>query len=152
MIRLFAHISRDRSGVTVVETALILPIILVLGFSFAELANAFALQIRLMRAAQTGIEFVAASDPSVPTDSEITAQTTSATGFAASDIALTRILECNGVPQASGSTQCPNSSDVARTFLKITISATYQPLTNVSLIKGIMPSGRYSQSATVQLP
>ena len=152
MMRLLARIRRDQSGVTVVETALILPIVLVMCFGFSELANAFALHMKLSQAAQSGIEYVVASDTPVPADADIISRTSAISGVASSDIAITRKTECNGVAQATGVTSCPNSTDVEVDYLTVTVSGTYQPLTNVSLIKAFAPSGRYSQSATVRLP
>ena len=152
MMRFAARLGRDQSGVTVVETALILPMLLVMLFGFSELANAFALHMRLSQAAQAGIEYVIASDTPVPADSDIISRTSTVTGIAASDIAVVRKVECNNVPQASGVTSCPNQADVEVDYLTLTVSGTYQPLTNVSLIKAFAPSGRYSQSATVRLP
>lgn len=145
-------IAADRRGTAVIETAIVLPVLLMLAFGFVDLGEAFATQMSIQQVAQMGADFVVAAGSSVPTDSQIKSEVASRSGLPASAIAIRRAFECNGAPQPSGEGGCPNADDTRVDYLTVSISQAYQPVLNIAGIADFVRVRNLNGAATVRLP
>jgi Flp pilus assembly protein TadG len=149
---LLRRLCRDRRGGAVIETAMAMPVLLVLSFAFIDLTQAFAFRMSMQEYSQTAADFIVASGTKTPTDSEIQKVVADSSGFPTSAVKITRSFDCNGKAASSTSSGCPNASDLRVNYIKVTVTGTYTPLLKISDFADYVPTRTISQSATVRLP
>lgn len=129
MIRIPTFLSRiaaDRSGSTVIETALVLPPLLVMAMGTFEVSRMVARQNELQKAANEASDAVLAYNPQ--TDAAKTALQQvimTSTGLSADKVTVTNVYRCG--TDASFVTLYSSCSGTYSIFVKVTISDSYTP-------------------------
>ena len=126
--RLALRLVRCQRGLAAVEMALIAPLLIVLVLGVADSTMGFNRKMELNHAAQSGIEEYTAAGTNWAALSSSNVQTLVAgyAGVAASDVTITKWLECNNVKAATGVSACTSTQTTSQ-YVKITVNATYDP-------------------------
>jgi Flp pilus assembly protein TadG len=134
---------RDRRGGAAAEFALILPTIGAMLLGALDMGNAWSTRLRLEQAAQAGIEMVANRQGFSPSYSFALAEATSRWGGPLTSATVENWLECDGVKQSSGATQCGSGEARAR-YVAIRMQAEFMPTLKLGdLITGDGPNGGF---------
>jgi len=142
----------DFQGAAVVETALAMPVLLVLAFAFIDLTQGFAFRMSMQEYSQTAADFIIASGTNTPTDAEIQKVVSDSSGLPTSAVKVTHSFDCNGKSASTTSNGCPNADDLRVDYITVKVTATYTPLLKIADFADFVPAQSISQSATVRLP
>ena len=128
MLRRACHrLLRDQRGTSVIELAIVAPVLSLLAMGIIDLSNGFARRLEMIEAVDRTLEKLAAQDFKIPTViispatasapaqtgpsfSALIADAAAAARVPASAVTITRWLECDGVEAASFTADCPNRS------------------------------------------
>lgn len=120
---------RDRQGASLVELALIAPVLLTLFAGILDCGRLFAAKLNLQQVADRSVEMATIAGISTQTyqvlQTNMQADATSAAP-AASQIAVSLWLECNGVKQSDFNAACNTGEQVAR-YASVSIASSYTP-------------------------
>lgn len=111
---------RDRRGVSMIEFALLAPVLAVLMGAMIDLSMGLSHVFSLQQSLNRSLEIVQANRPQQnATASDVdftylTQEVASAAGVPVSKVVVTRWLECNGVKQSSYNGTCASTADTAR--------------------------------------
>ena len=115
----------DESGTSVIELAIVTPVLLVMLLGMIDGAMGVSTKLKLQQAAARSIELVSAGG--LASVSGVSAEAVAASGQSAANVTVDSWLECNGVRQASIDGTCPASQQIGR-FASVTITGTYVPM------------------------
>ncbi|MCB2076706.1 MAG: pilus assembly protein [Novosphingobium sp.] len=152
LVTTLRRLRRDKEGAAVIETAIALPVLLMLAFAFVDLTQAFAFRMTMQEYAQSGADFVNASGQDTPTDTEVKTAISQLSGLPTSAITIIHPFDCNGRSASLESNGCPNVEDIRVDYMKITVKSSYTPVLKVASFADFMPSGDIAASATVRMP
>lgn len=113
---------RDRSGTSLIELSLILPVLVILACGATDLAMCYARQLALQQAAARTMELALAAGVKNNLATLVQAEATAAAGGSAVATADTW-LECDGVRQLNYDGSCATTSPAR--FVSVTITETY---------------------------
>lgn len=143
MRRLLSRCRHDRHGGSAAEFALILPMVGTMLLGALDFGNAWSSRLRLEQAAQAGIEMVVARQGLQPNYNYALAEAQARWGSALTGSNLQSWLECNGVRQPTGATQCGSGEARAR-YVAISLQAEYVPTLKLGrIISGNGPNGGF---------
>ena len=155
MMRLIAPrlrtMSRDERGTSVLELALVLPVISMLSLAAIDFAMAFGMKLQVQQYAQAGADFVVASGATPPTPEAVKAEVVAISGLNASEVTVTRFTECNAVKVALFGL-CPGLLDVKTNYMQISTVDTYEPMLNIDGIADFMTTSQMTGRTIVRLP
>ena len=121
------RLRRDQRGASVIELAVVAPVLSLLAMGIIDLSNGFTRRLELIEAVDRTLEKLAAQNFRIPTVvtaaatssapaqtdpdfSALVADTAAAAGVPASAVTVVRWLECDGVEQGSFTADCPKRS------------------------------------------
>ena len=128
-----SRLQRDERGASIIETALILPVLSGFVIGIADISRAYSQKLILEQAAYRAIEKVQQYQSNVSTYNTLkTEAVTAATASGFTDVTTTSVvvdfwLECNGVRQTNYNTTCPTEGETAR-WITIDIPHTFTPM------------------------
>lgn len=118
------RLAADERGVSLIELAVFLPVLVFLVMGVTDLAQGLAARLGLEQAAYRALEEAAAG--TVQTDySYLKTEAETAAG-AGSTASVDQWLECNGTRQTDFSGSCPNGQMTAR-YVKVSVSQDFKP-------------------------
>lgn len=118
---------RDERGNSVIELALVLPILSSMLVGMVDLSRGFAMKLATQQAAQRSIEKVMQTTASTTVIDSLKAEAAGAASVATSAVAVDFWLECNGVRQMSYDSTCPSGQTYAR-YLSVDVTKIYTPM------------------------
>jgi Flp pilus assembly pilin Flp len=122
--RLYA-IAKDQSGTSVIEVALVAPVLAVMLIGIADLSRGYSERYTLEVAAHRTLE--RAGVGSTQTDySFLAVEAAKAAGVSADKVTLANWLECNGTRMADFDAVCAPTQEISR-YVSIQIRNTFQP-------------------------
>lgn len=124
-LRCIRRIGGDERGVSVVELALFMPVLLVMLTGVVELSMFLAEKMRVEQAAYRAIELAQVA-PTQISDADLKAQAASAAGVDESNVDVTRELRCASAVRTDYDAGCASGETVER-YLTIDVRAQYQP-------------------------
>ena len=120
------QLAGDCTGVSVIETALVAPIVLMLMAGTVDLAMGFALKVKTQQAAARAVEYATTTTLDSVSTTNVQSQAATGAGVPASQVTVSKWLECDGVTQSSFDLSCDTGAQTAR-YLSVSISNTYHP-------------------------
>lgn len=150
MKRAFNQLASDRRGSTVVEAALVMPVILVMLCSVADMVQLTFLRFNLQQYANSGAELAGMSGATIPTNTEISNQIAADNGLAASAVTVSRWTECNASPKTTIG-ECANATDQRADYLKVSVQGRYNPLMLNPSLGGWVPATSYTAYSTARI-
>ena len=138
----------NQDGTSVIETALLAPILGGLVVGTIDLAMGYSERLQLEQAAHRSIERVmqqrtASSDYSA----ELKAEAATAAGVSQTNVTVNQWLECNAVVQDADVEFCPNDTDIYARYVEVVITDTYTPFIG-TLFPGTNNDGTYPLTGT----
>jgi Flp pilus assembly protein TadG len=133
MIRNKKSLARDEGGASIIEMALMLPILSSLLIGLVDISRAYSAKLQLEQAAYRAIENVQQYNTTESTYNTLKSEAATAanssgfSGVTASDVTVDYWLECNGTRQSSYDTTCSSGQAYAR-FISVDVSAKFTPL------------------------
>lgn len=133
MTCLLQRVRRDERGASIIELALILPVLSTLVIGVADLSRAYSQKLILEQAAYRAIEKVQqyqATESTYDTlKNEVVAAATSAgfTDVTASNVTIDYWLECSGARQTNYDSTCSTLSGTAR-YITVDVTHTFTPM------------------------
>jgi Flp pilus assembly protein TadG len=127
------RLARDDRGASIVELALVAPILASLLIGMVDLSRAYSHKLLLEQAAQRSIEKVQQYQASSSTADLLKAETVAAAkdaGFASTTVADVTVdfwLECNGTRAADYDTVCADGQTYGR-WVSIDLQGTFSPM------------------------
>ncbi|HEV2745719.1 MAG TPA: TadE/TadG family type IV pilus assembly protein [Allosphingosinicella sp.] len=132
-------IGSDERGTSVVELALLLPLLTILIVNITDLSIGITKRLDLHQAVHRTIELAAAStfqrDPETGEYdfSFLETQAAEAAGVDVEDVSVVHWLECDGVEQDDEDTICPAGEPIAR-YLQIRVDSGFTPMFGISVV------------------
>ena len=134
----FVRLARDDRGASIVELALVVPIMGSLLIGMVDLSRAYSHKLKLEQAAQRAIEKVQQYQATSSTYGTLQADAAAAAGVPTTDVAIDYWLECNGTRATNYDSVCTTGQTYAR-WVQVDVTGTFTPL---------FPSKRYPGANT----
>lgn len=143
MIRLLKSLALDESGASIIEMAMVVPVLATLLIGFVDISRAYSYKLQLEQAAQRSIEKVQQYQTSESTYSTLQSEAATAAGVSASNVAIDYWLECNGTRQSNYDSVCSNGQVYAR-WITVDITGSFTPMFSSSRWPGSNSDGTYT--------
>ena len=126
MIR-FTRLAKDDRGASIIELALVAPVIASLLVGMVDLSRAYSYKLQLEQAAQRAIEKVQQYQTTTSTYGTLQTEAATAAGVPTSNVAIDYWLECNGTRATSYDSVCPDGQTYGR-WVTVTVTGTFTPM------------------------
>lgn len=117
----------DQRGISVIETAIVLPAMALLVAGISDLAMGFSAKLKVQQAAARSIEMATAGGLNSAAFQAIQNEAATSAGVPVGQVTIDKWLECAGVRQSLMDGTCASGQQVAR-FVSISISASYHSM------------------------
>lgn len=125
MKRRVPDLPRDRRGSSLIEFALMAPVLALMFVGISDFARGLARKFQIEQATYRALELITVG--SIQSDySYVRPEAAAAAGEPEANVAVTNWLECNNVQKAQFSETCPTGQETAR-FVQVTIVSDFQP-------------------------
>lgn len=129
---------RDERGTSVIEMALLAPLLASLVIGMSDLSRAYSAKLQLEQAAQRSIEKAMNGKKETALFATLQNEAMTAAGVPASNVTVRYWLECNGVSQNSSTAtmtadyekKCPDGQTIAR-YVNVRIQKAFTPMFSV---------------------
>jgi len=142
MIR-FARLARDDRGASIVELALVVPIMGSLLIGMVDLSRAYSHKLKLEQAAQRAIEKVQQYQAASSTYGTLQTEAANAANVAASNVTIDFWLECDGNKAADYNSVCTSGQTYAR-WVTVDVQGTFTPLFKSKHYPGANTDGTFT--------
>ena len=112
----------DESGASIIEFAVVAPVIALLSCLMADVSMGFARKLKGQQAADRAINYATMAGMNA-TASQIQAEAASAAGLSTSKVQVTFWLECDGVVQSSYTATC--ASGIPARYVSVAVTDSY---------------------------
>ena len=126
MIR-FARIARDDRGASIIELALVAPVLASLLIGMVDLSRAYSYKLKLEQAAQRAIEKDQAYQTSTSTYTTLQSEAAAAAGVPTNKVTIDYWLECDGTRASNYESVCTGSQTYAR-WVTVSVEGTFTPM------------------------
>lgn len=143
------RLARDERGASIIEMALLLPVLSTLVVGVVDISRAYSQKLILEQAAYRAVEKVQqyqATESTYDTlKNEVVAATTDAgfTDVTASNVTIDYWLECDGVRQADYDSSCSTTAGTAR-WITVDVTHSFTPMFASSRWPGSNADGTYT--------
>jgi len=145
-----SHLVRDERGTSVIELALVAPLLASLVIGMSDLSRAYSAKLQLEQAAQRSIEKAMNGKKETTLYETLQDEAVAAAGVDENDVEVRYWLECDGVSQnTSPSTMaadyeivCADGATIAR-YVNVRIEKAHSPMFNVKWL-GSNPDGSFT--------
>jgi Flp pilus assembly protein TadG len=125
MATILTRLAGDRRGTSLIETAVIVPVLALLLCGATDMALGFAQKLHVQQAADRAVQFALNAGLTTATATLIQNEASSAAPQGAS-VSVDRWLECNGAVQPDFNGVCASGSPAR--FVSVTVDDSYQPV------------------------
>jgi Flp pilus assembly protein TadG len=126
MIR-FMRLAKDDRGASIIELALVAPVLASLLIGMVDLSRAYSYKLKLEQAAQRAIEKVQAYQTTTSTYGTLQSEAAAAAGVPTGNVTIDYWLECDGVRAANYDSVCAAGQTYAR-WVTVTVQGTFTPM------------------------
>jgi Flp pilus assembly protein TadG len=126
MIR-FARIARDDRGASIIELALVAPVLASLLIGMVDMSRAYSYKLKLEQSAQRAIEKVQQYQAESSTYSTLQSEAANAAGVPSSSVTIDYWLECDGTRQSDYNTSCTGTQTYGR-WVTVSVQGTFTPM------------------------
>lgn len=145
---LYAHgqaLARDIRGSSLIETALIAPMLVLLAAGSIDAGLGYARKLKVQQAAARAVELATVSGLVANLQTSMTNEGAAAAGVATGNVTIDMWLECDGVRQLDVNGTCLASAPSR--FVSVTITDTYTPM-----YAGFFSGGSRASASTLAVP
>ena len=123
----FVRLARDDRGASIVELALVVPIMGSLLIGMVDLSRAYSYKLKLEQSAQRAIEKVQAYQTSTSTYTTLQSEAATAAGVPTSNVTIDFWLECDGTRASNYESVCTSGQTYAR-WVTVSVQGTFTPM------------------------
>ena len=150
MIGLIRSLARDERGASIIEMAMVMPVLATLLVGMVDISRAYSAKLQLEQAAQRSIEKVQQYRTTSSTYSTLQSEAATAASVPTTDVVVDYWLECNGTRQTSYTTVCPSTQTRVR-YITVTIAKKFTPMFGTRFFPGANSDGTYTLDAQAGL-
>jgi Flp pilus assembly protein TadG len=150
MTRILRSLARDERGASIIEMAMVLPVLATLLVGMVDISRAYSFKLQLEQAAQRSIEKVQQYRTTSSTFATLQTEAATAAGVPTTDVAVDYWLECNGVRSGTYNASCPSGETYAR-YITVTITKKFSPMFGTRFFPGANTDGTYTIDAEAGL-
>jgi Flp pilus assembly pilin Flp len=143
MTRPFRSLARDERGASVIEMALLMPVLASMLIGMVDISRAYSAKLQLEQAAYRAIEKVQQYQTTSDTYSTLQAEAATAAGVSTTAVTVDPWLECNGVRQADYNGVCP-SGQVYTRYITVSIQKMFTPMFGSRFFPRANANGTYT--------
>lgn len=121
-----ARLASDTRGVSVIETAVVVPALAMLIAGVSDVAMGFSARLKIQQASNSSAQLATAGGPDSAAFATLQDQAAAAAGVPGDQVVIDTWLECAGVRQTLFDGACPTGQQIAR-YASITITSAYHP-------------------------
>lgn len=122
-----ARLWSDKAGTSVVELALLTPILAVTLMGVTDVSMAYTRKLALEQAAFRSLERIAGGNVVLPDYSFLAAEAATAAGVPVANVTVTNWRECNRVTQLTFEGTCPTGEMISQ-YVRVSIASSYRPM------------------------
>ena len=123
----FARLARNDRGASIIELALVAPVLASLLIGMVDLSRAYSYKLKLEQAAQRAIEKVQAYQTSTSTYTTLQSEAAAAAGVPTNKVTIDYWLECDGTRASNYESVCTGSQTYAR-WVTVSVEGTFTPM------------------------
>ena len=123
----FPRLVQDERGASIIELALVAPILASLLIGMVDISRAYSHKLKLEQAAQRAIEKIQQYQTTTSTYGTLQAEAAAAAGVPTSNVTIDFWLECNGTRAADYNSVCPSGQTYGR-WVDVSITGTFSPM------------------------
>lgn len=123
---LLARLRSDTRGVSVIETAVIVPALAMLIAGVSDVAMGFSARLKIQQATNSSIQLATAGGPNSLAFSTLQTEAATAAGVPSGQVTIDTWLECAGTRQLSFDGTCASGQQEAR-YASVTVTGSYRP-------------------------
>lgn len=142
MIR-FTRLAKDDRGASIIELALVAPILASLLIGMVDMSRAYSYKLKLEQAAQRAIEKVQAYQTTTSTYGTLQAEAAAAAGVPTANVTIDYWLECDGVRAANYNSVCSGTATYAR-WVTVSVQGTFTPMFKSKFYPRANPDGTFT--------
>ena len=146
--RLLRDVADDNRGLSVIELALVAPVLLLLLLGMVDTARIVAARLDLEQAAQRTTDYALAKRPRNADGTYLVNEAATAARVPAANVTVDIFLKCNGNRQVSFDTICPTGEKRAR-YVSVSVRNTVQTMFNWASLATALGYNGLSASVTV---
>ena len=143
MIRRLLTLAREERGASVIEMALVAPVLATLLVGMVDISRAYSARLMLEQAAQRSIEKVMQYQASSSTYTTLYIEAAIAASVPITAVTVDYWLECNGVRAADYESGCPTGQTYAR-YVTVSIDKDFSPMFGTRFFPGANADGTYT--------
>lgn len=144
------HLFRDKRGTSVIELALVAPLLASLVIGMTDISRGYSAKLKLEQAAQRSIEKAMNGEKETVLFETLQTEAIEAAGVSADAVEVRYWLECDGVSQNSSPSSmetdyervCADGASYAR-YVNVRIEKTYTPMFSTEWL-GANPDGTFT--------
>jgi Flp pilus assembly pilin Flp len=140
-----SRLARDDRGASIVELALVAPVMASLLIGMVDLSRAYSHKLKLEQAAQRAIEKVQQYQTTTSTYGTLQTEAAAAAGVPVGNVGIDYWLECNGVRAADYNSVCPSGQTYERRVL-VEVYGTFSPVFRSRRWPGANTDGTFTLS------
>ena len=141
MMKRFSSLARDERGTSIIELALMLPLMASLVVGMVDISRGYSAKLQLEQAAQRSIEKAMNGEKELALFATLKAEAMAAAGVATGAVEVKYWLECDGVNQNTSAAtmdadygkKCADDVPYAR-YVNVRIVKKYEPMFNAKLL------------------
>ena len=126
----FKRLAKDEGGASIIELALVAPILATLLIGMVDLSRAYSHKLQLEQAAQRAIEKVQQYQSTTSTYGTLQTEAAAAAGVPVANVAIDYWLECDGTRAANYNSACASGQTYGR-WVQVDITGTFTPMFKV---------------------
>lgn len=143
MMRRLRSLARDERGASIIEMAMVAPVLATLLVGMVDISRAYSAKLQLEQAAQRSIEKVQQYQTGESTYATLYTEAATAAGVRVQDVTVDYWLECNGGRAADYNTSCTSGQTYAR-YISVSIDKDYRPMFGTRFFPGANADGTYT--------
>ena len=143
MIRMFKTLARDEQGTSLIEMAMVAPVLGSMLLGMVDISRAYSAKLQLEQAAYRSIEKVQQYRTTTDTYTTLQAEAASAAGVATTAVTVDPWLECNGVRQTTYTGVCA-TGQVPTRYITVSIQKMFTPMFGSRFFPGANSNGTYT--------
>ncbi|HUE79054.1 MAG TPA: TadE/TadG family type IV pilus assembly protein [Sphingomicrobium sp.] len=143
MIKRLRSLARDERGASIIEMAMVTPVLATLLIGMVDISRAYAAKLQLEQAAQRSIEKVMQYQTGASTYSTLYTEAADAAGVPVTDVTVDYWLECNGARAANYTDSCSSGQTYAR-YISVAVDKDFQPMFGTRFFPGANPDGTFT--------
>jgi len=143
MMRRTPSLIRDERGASIIEMAMVMPVLATLLVGMVDISRAYSAKLQLEQAAQRSIEKVMQYQATSSTYGTLYTEAATAAGVPVSDVTVDYWLECDGARAADYNSSCTTGQTYAR-YISVSIDKAFAPMFGTRFFPGANSDGTYT--------